>query len=357
MVPNCTHYLGLDLGKWRFSVLWGMIDRDQVLTIVGEIFSQNEDVDTRAKAIHDMLSSYGVPADAVIRADNADPQMIAELNAALERLSSPYLIAGVEARAKIKNAGILRVESLMNRGAFRVRRSLMAGKTWRLGMGAAKPGKPVEGSRLIWELGFWQYPKAEDGKVQKDEPDDATADGADSCDALRYLVMTWLGPLEEPQGKRSAKDGIDQAHVEATRLREHWKEATQGFNQRRGRRRRAGLGVRRRHSGGMTMLQLFGWTLVKVQDCVAMVDAEKKQNERAKPNHEAEQSTSRCRRRSRSCASAERAARASAPTSRRRRCRGSPRERRAVVAERATALDRRGDAARGVRARAARHGA
>jgi hypothetical protein len=85
----------------------------------------------------------------------------------------------------------------------------MAGKTWRLGMGAAKPGKPVEGSRLIWELGFWQYPKAEDGKVQKDEPDDATADGADSCDALRYLVMTWLGPLEEPQGKRSAKDGID----------------------------------------------------------------------------------------------------------------------------------------------------
>jgi hypothetical protein len=31
-----------------------------------------------------------VPADAVIRADNADPQMIAELNAALERLNSPY---------------------------------------------------------------------------------------------------------------------------------------------------------------------------------------------------------------------------------------------------------------------------
>jgi phage terminase large subunit-like protein len=215
------------LGKWRLSMLWGMIDRDQVLTIVGEIFSQNEDVDARAKAMHDMLHAHDVPSDAVIRADNADPQMIAELNAALERLSSPYLIAGVEARAKIKNAGILRVESLMNRGAFRVRRSLMAGKTWRLGMGAAKPGKPVEGSRLIWELGFWQYPKAEDGKVQKDEPDDSTADGADSCDALRYLVMTWLGPLEEPKGKRSAKDGIDPAHVEATRLREHWKEATQ----------------------------------------------------------------------------------------------------------------------------------
>jgi hypothetical protein len=30
------------------------------------------------------------------------------------------------------------------------------------------------------------------------------------------------------------------------------------------------------------MLQLFGWTLVKVQDCVAMVAAEKQQNERAK---------------------------------------------------------------------------
>jgi phage terminase large subunit-like protein len=226
MVPNCTHYLSIDLGKWRLSMLWGMIDRDQVLTIVGEIFSQNEDTDTRAKAMHDMLHAHAVPSDVVIRADNADPQMIAELNAALERLESPVHDRGVEARAKIKNAGILRVESLMNRGAFRVRRSLMAGKTWRLGMGAAKPGKPVEGSRLLWELSFWQYPKAEDGKVQKDEPDDATADGADSCDALRYLVMTWLGPLEEPTGKRSAKDGIDLAHVEATRLREHWKEAT-----------------------------------------------------------------------------------------------------------------------------------
>jgi hypothetical protein len=35
--------------------------------------------------------------------------------------------------------------------------------------------------------------------VQKDDPDDATADGADMMDGTRYIVMTWLGPLEEPR--------------------------------------------------------------------------------------------------------------------------------------------------------------
>ncbi|HKW12115.1 MAG TPA: terminase family protein [Gemmatimonadaceae bacterium] len=231
LVPKCSLYGSADLGKWRFSFLLGLIESDQVLTIAAELFSQNEDSDTRAKRVHDLLTKYEVPAERItIRADNADPKAIQELNDAFDRMGSAYYIAGVEARAKIKNAGILRVESLMNRMAFRVRRSLMQGETWRLGMGAAKPGKPVEGSRFIWELSFWQYPKAEDGKVQKDEPDDATADGADACDALRYLVMTWLGPLDEPQKKRSIKEGIDLAVVQAEQLKEIWKEAREEPN-------------------------------------------------------------------------------------------------------------------------------
>ena len=37
----------------------------------------------------------------------------------------------------------------------------------------------------------------------KDEPDDATADGADMMDELRYLVMEWLGALPQEEPKRA----------------------------------------------------------------------------------------------------------------------------------------------------------
>jgi hypothetical protein len=83
-----------------------------------------------------------------------------------------------------------------------VSRTLGKGQVWRLGMSASAPGKPVEGSRLIWEMNNWQYPKLADGKIQKDEPDDATADGADACDGVRYMVMTWLGPLETTKERK-----------------------------------------------------------------------------------------------------------------------------------------------------------
>ena len=212
------HYGAIDLGKWRWIFIWGIVGPDGELTIVGEVFSQNESVDVRAKRLNDLLTKYDVPGieqakegektrDAIIiRADNADPSSIAELNQALDRLGSKYLVAGVDGYAKTKKAGIDRVESLMNRGAFFVKRDLgdidPERRVWRLGMSTSGMGKPVEGSRLIWEMNNWQYPKAIDGKVQKDEPDDATADGADGCDGVRYLVMTWLGPLVEEKVKK-----------------------------------------------------------------------------------------------------------------------------------------------------------
>lgn len=221
LAATARHYGGIDLGKWRWTFLWGVVGPDGDLGIVGQVFSQNEDTDTRARRLHELLQTYHVPGDRItIRADNADPKSIAELNASLERIDSPYYVAGVEAHSKIRAAGILRVESLMNRGAFWVLRTLGQGEVWRLGMGAAKPGKPVEGSRLIWELNNWQYPKTEDGKVQKDDPDDATADGADSCDALRYLVMTWLGPLD-----------VEKPRTHPTPEQEIWKEALQDHSE------------------------------------------------------------------------------------------------------------------------------
>lgn len=206
MVVRGRHYGAIDLGKWRFWFGWGIVGPDGELTIVGEVFSQNEDIDTRAEKIDKLLLAHDVPDSIQIRADNADPNMIAELNAALDRRGSKYFVSAVEAKSKIKAAGVLRVESLLNRKALFILRTPLRAPgdngTWRLGMSASTPGKPVEGSRLIWEMNNWQYPKLADGKIQKDEPDDATADGADGCDGVRYMVMTWLGPLEEISTKK-----------------------------------------------------------------------------------------------------------------------------------------------------------
>jgi hypothetical protein len=69
-------------------------------------------------------------------------------------------------------------------------------------MQATKPGKPVEGSRWMWEVNNWQYAKVLDKgvlvRLQEDKPDDATADGADMMDSTRYAVMGWWIEPDEP---------------------------------------------------------------------------------------------------------------------------------------------------------------
>ena len=193
-IKRTKHYGGLDLGKWRFAFSWGCVDQDVSLTIIDEVFSQNEDATVRAKTIHDQLKHYGVE-DIFIYGDCADPSGITELNGAFERMGSTYRVWPVAQPNKSRSAGIMRVESLLTRKAIKVRRGIGQDSQWYVGMGAGSNGRPVRGSRLVWEFRNWQYPKAPDGKVQKDDPDDATADGADMMDELRYLVMQWLGPL------------------------------------------------------------------------------------------------------------------------------------------------------------------
>lgn len=194
-------YGSVDLGKWRFAFSWGGVERfgDQegALTLVDEVFSQNEDADTRARRMHNqVVVKYGV-RDIDIWGDCADPDGILELNQALERIGSPLHVMPVQMENKKKTAGIMRFESLMNRGAFHVRKGMAADQVWYAGMSSSSHGRPVMGSRWVWEANNWQYPKSIEGKVQKDEPDDATADGADMMDGTRYLVMEWLGPIEE----------------------------------------------------------------------------------------------------------------------------------------------------------------
>jgi phage terminase large subunit-like protein len=200
---SVTWFGAIDLGKWRFTFQFGPTNHEGVFTLVEEYFSQNEDADVRAKGIHTALKLWEVPDSVVIPADCADPTGIDDINAGLERLDSPYRIHAIDGKLKSKTAGINRLENMLNRGAFKVRRGLGADRVWRLGMNASAPGKPVMGSRWLWEIANWQYPKTPEGKIQKDEPDDATADGADFMDGARYLVMEAYGP-EEPKQRPKA---------------------------------------------------------------------------------------------------------------------------------------------------------
>jgi phage terminase large subunit-like protein len=191
----------LDLGKWRFAMPFGVADEHGTFTLLDEYFSQNEDADTRAKGIDAMLKRWRVPSGMVIPADCADPEGINELNDALERVGSKHSVYAIPGELKKRAAGISRLESMMNRGAFKVRRGLGSDRVWRLGMSSNKPGKPVMGSRWMWEASHWQYPEMPDGKIQKDDPDDASADGADMMDGTRYLAMTYFPGDEEKKAK------------------------------------------------------------------------------------------------------------------------------------------------------------
>ena len=205
-LKRSRHYGGVDLGKWRFAFSWGGVEKsgqdEGALTLIDEVFSQNEDADVRAKKMHDQLQHYGVK-DILIYGDCADPDGLRELNQAFERLNSPYYVIAVEMKHKAKSAGIMRVEGLLNRGALKVRRGMGRDMLWFQGRNSSSNGRPVRGSRLVWEFVNWQYPKSIEGKVVKDEPDDATADGADMMDELRYLVMEWLGALPQEEPKRA----------------------------------------------------------------------------------------------------------------------------------------------------------
>lgn len=196
-------YAAIDFGLWRFAFGLAVERPDGGLALIDEMFSQRESLEKRARKCHKILYHWGIPPDVLIVGDCANPQDILELNLAFERVGSPYRVAAVDAEKKIIKVGIERLENLMNRDAFTVRRGLGEGQTWYLGMSAAKQGKPVMGSRWTWEVNNWQYPNDDkSGKAQKDAPDDDSADGADMMAMTRYLVMSWWERNEQRAPKR-----------------------------------------------------------------------------------------------------------------------------------------------------------
>ena len=184
------HVCGVDFGYWRFAFVHLLVDRAGRGHVVGEVFSQKEDLSVRAKKIHEHLSRWKAPKGTRIWGDAANPTDIVELNRELTRAESPYRVRPVRAEHKARQASVALVNRLFHRHALMLDRNLSARSVWRLGQSAASDGRPQVGSRLLYELTQWRYPKPRDGEPQVQDPSDLSADGADCIAALRYAVMS-----------------------------------------------------------------------------------------------------------------------------------------------------------------------
>lgn len=182
---------GVDFGLHRFAFLVGAADPSGELVLLDEHFSQGESLEARATVVTEKLELLGVSPHALrFVGDCANPTDILELNLAFERIKSPYRVGAVDGEHKIIKAGIARILVMIGAGELSRAPDLGDGQLWHEGKTAEKPGRPVSGSRFLWELEHWSWPKTTENKpAQRDVPNDDSADGADMMAALRYLVM------------------------------------------------------------------------------------------------------------------------------------------------------------------------
>jgi len=203
------HVCGVDFGYWRFAFVHILLDRAGRAHVVGEIFSQKEDLTIRATRMHQHLSDWNAPDGTRIWGDAANPTDIVELNRELTRLGSTYRVRPVRAEHKARQASVTLVNRLFNRGALLLDRNLNNRNSWRLGQSAASDGRPQIGSRLLYEIQQWRYPKPKDGQPQVQDPSDSSADGADCIAALRYAVMSQFRTPEFELPEKGIRKNVD----------------------------------------------------------------------------------------------------------------------------------------------------
>jgi hypothetical protein len=227
-------WCGIDFGAWRFAFLAAVADRAGRLRVVREYFSQRtEDVtlETRALAIHELLTELHAPPDRTkIIGDAANQTDIIEINAAFKRLRLPWRVGAVLAENKLRVPSVERLNALLGRKALLFARSLLDGGEWRLGQSVASDGRPMHGSRLLWEMRNWRFPDPKEGEAQRQDPDDNTADGADCIAALRYLAMSWWRAVSfevpDPKPDRNRDYGWEKL---MDRLAEEKRRAEKGY--------------------------------------------------------------------------------------------------------------------------------
>ena len=193
-----THLCGVDFGYWRFAFCHLVVDRANRGHVVGEIFSQKENLEVRARRIHAHIDAWKAPPRTRIWGDAANPTDIVEINRELDRIGSSYRVRPVRAEHKARRASVTLVNNLLGRRALFIARKLAARQKWRLRQSAASEGRQQVGSRLMYEIVNWRYPNPKEGQSQDQDPSDDTADGADMIAALRYAVMShWRKPTFE----------------------------------------------------------------------------------------------------------------------------------------------------------------
>lgn len=214
---------GIDFGAWRFAFELFAVDRKGVPTVIGEVFSQRESLTQRARRMHELCDACGV-FDAMGRrgmsltipiwGDAANPTDIMELNLAFHRgwdvdnrhVESPLRVLAVGMQGKARGPAADRWNDLLDRRAFRVRRTLGAGQRWMVGMNAGSAGTEMIGSRLLFEIGKWKYAVPKPGEPQNQNPDDDTADGADAIAASRYAIMSWWSAARPEEDQCTPED-------------------------------------------------------------------------------------------------------------------------------------------------------
>jgi len=198
-------FAGIDFGAWRFTFTLYAADEEGDIHILDEYFSQRENLATRAQKIHEMCVGYGIkPKGFMVAGDNANPTDITEINEAFRRgwlkdgkqVKSKYVVHPVAAANKARVTSVERIADLFAAVRLRVRSTLGEDMAWSLGMNASSDGTPMAGSRLKWEWQHWSYPDPLEGRAQKQDPDDDTADGGDSIASMRYAIMTHLYPAK-----------------------------------------------------------------------------------------------------------------------------------------------------------------
>jgi hypothetical protein len=201
------HLCGVDFGYWRFAFVHLVVDRANRGHVVGEIFSQKENLETRARRIHKHLEAWKAPPKTRIWGDAANPTDIVEINRELSRIGSSFRVRPVRAEHKARRASVTLVNNLLGRGALLFGRNLAARQKWRLRQSAASDGRQQVGSRLMYEILQWRYPDPGEGRAQDQDPNDDTADGADMVAALRYATMShWRVPKFELPEKEKPKN-------------------------------------------------------------------------------------------------------------------------------------------------------
>jgi hypothetical protein len=210
---------GIDFGHWRFAFVLRAIDTVGKVREIAHYFNQRDGLEVRARALIAICRHYGVPETIRFRGDAANPTDILELNNAFKRLGSKLRVLAVAQENKARKASVEKINDLLDRAALSYRRdahravaAILAEEfkrpaeeylTWRHGYNASSAGVEMTEPRLHWEVAHWSYPVPKEGVPQNQDPDDATADGADEIAADRYGVMSALRPAKQEEAPDS----------------------------------------------------------------------------------------------------------------------------------------------------------